>query len=215
MDKHCEEAAKYYMESDADDDWRECCEEGIAKEHCCAKPSVYDEYRADVKKLFEDEDARQRWAFDRVDPPWEWDQIRQECTEIYFVYWLLKEHPVIAIRGDDNEWFDIDDVVGYCPGCQRPVLSEDVTPAPGDDSQRVLHCHPCGYDEHLLDTPDDPPFDWPPGAPLPRHPDGSVAPPPPEDFEEYMNAARDRRRRLCEDATDRDRAGGAVPEGQP
>lgn len=212
MDKHCEQVAQDYMTSDFDDEWREACEDKISRSHCCDAPIRCEAWRHEVQALFVDKDKREKWARDRVDASWEWDRINEDTKDVHWVAWFLKEHPIthIARDGDYESWVAINDLEGFCQSCQCPCDETKVIRAGYDETVLSLDCS-CG--ENTPTT--EPVLRWPPNVELPRHLNGEVITTPmTEAYEEYMDAARQRRRRLREDATASDRE-GQLSQGQP
>lgn len=116
-----EAEVKHLVESDDYvDEWREYCEDRCHNFRRCPSETP-EEYKEAVEEMFNDEDERYRWANDRL----EWDWVL-ECTSNIVeddesVLWFLKEHPVEEVYSKvENEWYDLDEVLGYCFECDEP-----------------------------------------------------------------------------------------------
>jgi hypothetical protein len=151
MDAFAETEREYRVSSDCDDEWKVFCKEK-------AEDDELDE--EELAALIADKDKRRDWAYDQFDPQWAWDQIKEECEEIWFIHGLLKKYPVIAVRPNfDFSFILLEEILGYCPGCNFPILQDDVVEADGNLHQAKPHRYKnqcqkcpanitCGWDSH-------------------------------------------------------------------
>ncbi len=118
MDEYERNEVEYYKSSDCDDDYFEDCEEK-------AKEEDLDE--DELAELKANPNKRADWAYERWDPQWAWELIKEECQEIWFIRHLLKKYPVKAIRFND-EWYELDDIICFCQDifCHSPLVEADL-----------------------------------------------------------------------------------------
>lgn len=145
------------------EDWEEHCRYIAHREGQC--PHIFKEqkpYEAAYSKLHDDESAKRQWISEFR---FSWDDVtsrlEDDTKDPDWVEWFLKDHPVDGCYfGED--WYAIDDIVGFCPNCDAPQTGEMTPP--------VWRCHSCEYANiYEVSRSYNRPCYWPPGAPYPPY----------------------------------------------
>ena len=183
------EEAKYIVESeDYNDDWSMHVRDKHHTHDACPHGSDEEKetFQARVERELKDQDAKYRWALDRVDWHWVNDSVSCFFQDADATFYFLKDHPVDAVwHRNSGRWLSLGDVRGYCPSCDEPLDDEDrvqqvEAPHPYNedcendicrtagahcvfDEQSVLRplytCGNCNWlDVHDKDRPDETPF---------------------------------------------------------
>jgi hypothetical protein len=182
MEAYSEREIDHYATcSDFDEQFEEWCEDQADKK------GMDDDQLKELKAST----PRTDFAYDYWEPLWAWEQIKEDCKEPWFIYALLKEHPVETIRSN-HDWFDLNDIIGFCPECEQALVAQDekhATPIVGHRYKRscalcvdditccydrkgnrrpYLKCPSCAhtiFHKDDLDGPPARPLPWPPGIP--------------------------------------------------
>jgi len=122
MERLANAEVEYYLSKDYDSEWREACEYKAHDHNGCPTGTARQKeaYAANVERLFNDEDARARWAYDLVDYDWLRDNIQGCATDVRWVASFLKAHPIEGVMIRGGEYLGLDEVVGFCT-CSEPL----------------------------------------------------------------------------------------------
>lgn len=174
--------------SSSKDEWEEHCRDSLHGEGLCPHSPDEEErkrYHAAYEKKLNNKDALEEWHRERLNEDWYsyGQRVDEDCCQIEFVEWFLKEHPIDGcVRYLNGEYFgkvDLEDIVGYCPECNQPATQADLG-GEGKDPW-FFTCYCCNTQIDNIAPEEDyiqaygRPFYWPPDAPFPprRHFDGT------------------------------------------
>ena len=122
-DNQINSTVEYYLSEDYDDEWREYCEHRAHKWDCCPNDgcaNTLEVYQTAVEERFRDQKERSKWAYERVDTSWLRDDTIDHASDVFWVAWFLKEHPVEGVMTREGEYLDFDEVKGFCQ-CGEPI----------------------------------------------------------------------------------------------
>jgi hypothetical protein len=120
------EEAKYIAASvDWAEDWHAYAERRLHRAECCphGSPEEQQAFADALQRMLTNEDERFTWACEVVDGNWTRDTVEHHFQDEESIFYFLKEHPVDSVwLKERQEWQSLDNVIGFCPSCNEPLL---------------------------------------------------------------------------------------------
>lgn len=148
-------ATDYAEEEDYRDDWEDFVRSQIHGEGCCPHEDedAQHAYQTAYEKKVNDSFQRRSWAYQRVDVDQVIEDLRDSLGDAEGIAFFLEQHPVSEVwQAHTSQWVDIEDVWGYCPGCDEPQTVEAFTIVPPVNCAPHPHqvdCRVCDAGEGL------------------------------------------------------------------